>query len=202
MPTFSNGIHFTDPRQLQPFAAVTPASFGDGASHDATTAAFFTSIANRGLQDQTDWTADTYKTIANLTFTNGGLIAMYIGPTCGGVETHTTRWTIDGGTPITVTLTPCASGKRPVLSAMFAPTSVTTGLYTIGNEVVNSDKATFVDVPAATYFAPIWSGLNLNSIPCLYVRSSLLLEAKNSASITNSTATAYSGLVYKKFLAS
>jgi hypothetical protein len=162
-----------------------------GVGVDAQSVAFFTEMARRGIQEQTNWTADTYKTIVNINSSKGGWVFAYIGCTAGGAETHTTRWTIDGKTAQTVTVAGLASGERAVLLSGASTTSTAPG-----NEALDADKATFGAIGANNSIAT-WAGISNLSIPLLRFEQTLLLEAKHSVSITNSTATAYSALQYR-----
>lgn len=195
------GIHFNEPKRFYPGCAVATAfqcSDSAGSARASDTTNFFTELARRGLQDQTNWTADTYKTI--LSVTGAGLVAAYIGCTAGGVQSHTVEFTVDG-TLSTVTIAGLASGERAVLLTGLGYTSdytVADIYFNPGTEALDSDKATFGGV-LTNGLLPTWR--NSDRIPCLEFRSSLLIRAKHSATITNSTATAYSAVMYRNFLA-
>ena len=153
-----------------------------------------------GLQDTTDWTADTYKTILNVA-SGKGLVASIVGPTAGGASTTTFEFTNDSGTVETIAVAGLASGERAVLYAV-PPTF--SNIYTTGsqptnpyNEVLESDKSTFGAMASTAMLAFPWRQLGMFGAPLYQFSSSFLLRAKHSASITNSTATAYSAVQYR-----
>lgn len=182
-------------------AAATSLTNNDAAvgTNDGTTTAFFTEMANRGLQNQTNWTAATYKTL--LSVTGAGLVYCVIGCTAGGAENTTFEFTVDG-VLTTVLVTGLASGERAAL----LPGTETSTFYTTagqntqpGVEALDADKATFGAIKVGIYI-PYW-GVVSRGIPMLKFNQSLLIRAKHSANITNSTATAYSAVMYRNLLA-
>lgn len=195
------GIHFKEPWLLQPYiATVGSLKVQDnfGSDQTAATVAFFTEIARRGAQDTTNWTSDTYKTL--LTVSSGkGLVAALIGPTAGGSSTTTFEITVDG-VLTEIAVTGLASGKRAMLSAPGAVVSgpaTTTALAYAGDAALDSGKQIFSEVPTSTSYVPTHQFMAAFGVPMLRFNQSLLIRAKHSASITNSTATAYSGIVYR-----
>lgn len=197
----SNGIHFKDPWLMAYYMAPTSSlSIVDSGSttRSCTTTEFFTQLAARGLQNTTDWTANTYKTLLNVT-SGKGLVAAYVGPTAGGAETHTLEFTIDG-VLTEITIGTLASGERPCMfSGVFAgSTEYTTAniLAVPGSEALEADKATFGSPPESPSLLLPWRNVH-RGIPLLRFNTSILIRAKHSANITNSTATAYSGLMYR-----
>lgn len=191
------GFNFIEPWKLLPYTAtVANLAIYDsaGAGQDAASTAFFTEMARRGLQDTTNWTADTYKTLLSVT-SGKGMVAAIIGCTMGGTQITTFRITVDG-IAHTVAVTG-ASGKRACLLAKSGnPEDFTTSTTYMkaSTEALAADKATFSEVYAGAYIPP-WR--QMSAFPMLTFKTSLLIEAKNSASITNSTATAYSGVMYR-----
>lgn len=192
-----DGINFIEPWKLLPYTAtVANLAVYDsaGAGKDASEVAFFTEIARRGAIDTTNWAADTYKTILSVT-SGKGLVAAILGCTMGGAETTTFRITIDG-IASTVAITG-ASGKRACLLARNGITAefttVSEYLYP-GAETLAADKATFSATYAGAYIPP-WRVMSASAM--LTFKRSLLIEAKHSANITNSTATAYSAVMYR-----
>lgn len=200
----AGGIHFKEPWLLMPYTPVATSlecyDSGAGANDSATTG-FFTEMARRGLQDQTNWTADTYKTLLSVP-SGKGLVAGLCGPTAGGAETTTFEFTADG-VLTEVAVGPLASGERALLLA-HGPTTIGTFESQTnvepGAEALDADKATFGAVTfTASHIFP-WKMIANMAIPCLRFNQSLLIRAKHSASITNSTATAYSFVMYRKGL--
>lgn len=195
------GIHFSDPWELLPrvaAAANLTLEENDATARTSATTAFFTAMAARGVQDTTDWTADTYKTL--LTVASGkGLVAAIVGPTAGGSETTTFEITVDGvltELPIVV-----ASGERAFLavSGMSAVSFTFSAHFAVQGGTINAGKTTLGD-PGGSGIEPYlggWPLISAMGTPCLKFNQSLLIRAKHSANITNSTATAYSGVMYR-----
>lgn len=198
------GFHFTDPRQFMPYCSAASALFvkgSAGASQASTTTNFFTEMARRGVQDTTDWTSDTYKTLVTVA-SGSGLVHAIVGPTAGGASTTTFRITVDGGTARTVTVTGLASGERAALLTMnYEQADFTTAaqLSDPKTEALDADKATFGALDSDGVYILPWRWANTYRM--LEFQTSLLVEAKHSASITNSTATAYSAVMYRNYLA-
>ena len=168
----------------------------DGADRTSATTNFFTIwAASFGTTDTTNWTANTYKTIYNNT-SGKGRFASYIGCTAGGTETHTLEITIDG--VLKELAFACSSGQRVWFSTylMFNSTEFTTGgsMITVGGEAINAAKTGFTDQSGATQYVLTWRGIQALGLPLLRYDSSLLIRAKHSVDITNSTATAYSAV--------
>jgi len=126
-----------------------------------------------------------------------GLVAAYIGCTAGGAETHTVELTVDGKL-VEIAIGTLASGERAAL----LPGCAVSGIFASGTfigtgvEVLEADKAT-IGALSGTNYIPPWSIVAFFGIPLLRFNRSLLVRAKHSATITNSTATAYSGVMYR-----
>lgn len=191
---------FTDPSGFRPYTFIsTKVCAFDSASVQQTVdaTAFHTEMARRGLQDTTNWTADTYKTILSVA-SGPGEVAFMCGPQAGGVATTTFEITGDRGTK-TVAVTPLASGERALLVAPGAMTA--DAFYTTSSawlkpidEALKSDKATW-QVPATLVQNVLpWHAV---SVPLFTFKNGVLLRMKHSASITNSTATAYASVMYR-----
>ena len=194
------GIHFKEPWLLQPYMppATTLEIFGAGDSAElSSTTAFFTELARRGLQDTTNWTAGTYKTILNVS-SGKGLVAAYVGCTAGGAETHTVEFTVDG-VLTEIAVATLASGERAFLTCGYGDLIeyTTADAWLFGHdEALEADKATFSTLSQLTSKVLPWRVVN-RGIPCLRFNQSLLIRAKHSVDITNATATAYSGVMYR-----
>ena len=198
----AGGADFDDPARFTPIeaaaTAITAYNAASGSDNSSATA-FFTEMARRGIQDQTDWTADTYKSIVNLT--GSGVMAGYIGCTAGGTETHTVEITVDGVLK-ELAIPVLGTGRRGLLMAtMVRNNAFTTGdnLVLPDTEALNAAK-TVITGGSAQGIVPTWGFLDTLSIPLLRFKSSLLVRAKHSTNITNSTATAYSAVLYMKDL--
>lgn len=195
------GIHFADPRKFQ-FVSATAANLlaydASNTQRTAATTEFFTEMARRGLQEQTDWVADTYKTLLNVT-SGAGHVASIIGPTAGGSSTTTFEITVDG-IAYTIAVPVSGSGLRACAFAGYAGiNNYTTAIDFVQPraEALDATKTYFTDIAynGAASVLP-WNFL-MRGIPMLEYKNSLLIRAKHSANITNSTATAYSAIQYK-----
>lgn len=164
------------------------------------TTAGFTGIAQFGIQENTDWVANTYKTIYS--HTGCGLILALIGPTAGGAETTTFEITIDGVLS-TITITN-ANGERAVLAAQSMGISGGTEFTSINiwqeNQTGMDATRTTLQTNANVILSARTAGI-LGS-PLLRYDYSCLVRMKHSTSITNSIATAYSGVVVRKGITS
>lgn len=197
-------VNFSDPRNFQAYlvAAVNDIivqdSGGTGRSPDTTN--FFTEMARRGLQDTTNWTSGTYKTLLSVS-SGGGEVAMIIGPTSGSAVDTTFEITVDDGTPKEIVI-PTTNATRAVLSAVpFVDTAafVTTVVFAnSGAETLNAGKTIFT--PKSVSYIPPWGMRRLMFPDVLQFDRSILIRAKHGADITNSTATAYSAVMYRLFL--
>lgn len=197
----TTGVHFTDPWLMVPRSQLaTGLSFydasGTGVAGDAVN--FFTGIASYGVIDSTNWTAATYKTIYS--HTGKGLVGGMIACTAGGAETTTFEITIDGTlSEITVTN---AIGERAMLTCVgtlldgeFITTAVALKPIDTG---LNAGLTTLQTMTSRV--APMqW--FDKFGIPLLRYDSSCLIRMKHSVDITNSTATAYSGVMVRKGIA-
>lgn len=199
--TQSNGIHYQEPWLFQPYrTSATALRVTDSGSVNQTSAttAFFTEMARRGLQDTTNWTSNTYKTILSVS-SGKGLVAAYVGCTAGGSETHTVEFTVDG-VLTEIAVSGLASGERAFLTASSMGTTsffVSAADYQLSaSEELDSNKQIFGSLVSTTNI-PTWYAHTLLGIPMLRFNRSLLIRAKHSASITNSTATAYSAVMYR-----
>lgn len=201
----SGGINFKHPQRLRPYIPpVADLLIGeaDGTPTNSTTTAFFTELARRGLQDTTNWTNGVYKTLLNVA-SGRGEVAALVGPTAGGAETTTFRITVDGVVHVLTSET-LASGERAAFLAAYFDSgdySTAGSVVNPGDEALEASKATWTtlsNLNSETSCIPPWRAMR--GIPMLEFTTSLLIEAKHSADITNSTATAYSGVMYRLFL--
>jgi hypothetical protein len=186
----SGGVHFKEPREfMRSNVAATILATVDaaGSATNSGVAGFFTEMGKRGLADDTNWTADTYKTVLSIS-SGSGLVAYVIGPTgLSGTPTTTFEITVDGVLS-TVAVVATTTGQRAVLGPIFPHASMftTTLLYQVGSNSVNAGKDTGVySTNAATVG---WGVLRGMGTPCLSFKTSLLIRIKSSES--NSTTTA------------
>ncbi len=197
------GMHFKDPWLMQPVnnrADTIKLYNSAGTLVTLQTTAGFTGIAQYGIQDQTDWTAGTYKTVYS--HTGKGLVFGMIACEAGGAETSTFEITIDGLPLQEITITNANNYRAVLLAGGYGNTGGTE--FTTATDwqkpIGSLDSATLTTwSPAATVVViptVMWYG-NLG-VPALRYDVSCLIRMKHSTSITNSTATAYSGVLVRK----
>lgn len=194
----NNGIHFQDPRFFQPFTTVndnglTIATGATPTFNSVGTTAFFTEIAKRGLQDQTNWVANTYKTLLSIS-SGMGVVAAVVGPAAGGAETTTFEFTVDGVVS-TITITN-ANTERAVLANGLPSIQWAAQIYS-NDRSIDAGITTFQTYTTYQRVLPGWDHIAQFGMPCLVFYSSLLIRAKHSAIVTNATTTAYSGIMYR-----
>ncbi len=198
------GPHFQKPSLLSANTIATSLinnyAASAGVTSASTTTQFFTNLAAYGVQDQTNWTAATYKTIYS--HTGSGLIYGMIACTAGGAETTTFEITIDGILS-TITVTN-ANLERAVLIASGAGngTDFTTASIWPTTNDAGLDAGTLTTFQSSnTWVWPSMRWFGLMGVSLLQYNISCLIRMKHSASITNSTATAYSGVMVRKGIA-
>ena len=201
MPTFSTpGVHFTDPWEFTPYQAVQSAISNTALTVVSTddTTAFFTNMATSyGIQDTTNWTEDTYKTL--LTVTGKGLVSAIIGPSVAATDVTTFEITVDG---VLTEISGVSSTNTDRFCLLVGAPSGTA--FSSTDEMFEANTAQWKDTSKTilTYgnkspsIIP-WSAIAMLGTPCLKFKQSLLIRAKNSADVTNSTATAYSAVAYR-----
>ncbi len=191
----AGGIHFSDPREFFRALSVTGGVLSVMDASGTTTgdqaAGFFTEMGRRGVADNTNWTADTYKTLLSIS-SGMGYVSHLIGPIgLAGTPTTTFEITVDG-TLYTVAVTATGITQRAVLgpipqsSAGVFFTTAKSSAY--GANAIDAGKTT--QTFAGTVLNPEilpWSTLRMLGTPCLVFRNSLLIRAKSSES--NSTTT-------------
>lgn len=202
------GVHFKDPREMWKFVSESAGALqAYGASTTATTAGtagFFTEMAIRGVADDSNWSANTYKTILSVS-SGAGLVSHLIGPTgLAGTPTTTFEITIDG-TLYTIPVVATTTLQRAVLGALINELTEggafnTAKNYALGTKSVSSDKTT--DRVITSYFAniPGWGFLRTMGTPCLIFRQSLLIRMKSSeANSTTTNQERQSAVQYRMF---
>ena len=195
------GINFSDPRRMIPVTVVSNSlNFYDtsGTQQAGGSTQFFTGIAAYGVQDTTDWVANTFKTIYS--HTGFGNIAAMIACTAGGAETTTFELTIDG-TLSTITVTNATGERAALLTSVGSNADFTTAAQfdKAADSGLNAGTTTF---QTGAMFIPAFIKSMKTGIPLLEYKLSCLIRMKHSASITNSTATSYSGVIVRKGIAS
>lgn len=197
------GNHFTDLWLMQPSTCLAAnMAFFDSSptSRISSIVAFFTGLASYGVIDSTNWTANTFKTIYS--HTGSGLIFALVGPTAGGAETTTFEVTIDSGAAQLLTVTN-ANAERALLTAHGIAEGAGNADFTTAGKWVSPadaglDAGTLTTLQTGVFVIPSMRFTMALGVPLLRYNTSCLIRMKHSTSITNSTATAYSGVMVRK----
>lgn len=202
------GLHFKDPWIMTPHTVVSGnlnLYTTSGVINNCTTgSAFIYGFQATGIYDSTNWTSATYKTIYS--HTGSGLVYAMLACTAGGAETTTFEITIDGVLK-TITVTN-ASTERALLVAGDLPNSsatdfTTSSAYAFPNGSIDAGTlTTFQDGSLGSFYINPARWYGLAGVPALRYDLSCLIRMKHSASITNSGATAFSGVLVRKGIAS
>ncbi len=198
------GIHHKDPWVLQPVTVASASLFmhnAAGTQNAANTTAFFTGFAQFGIQDNTDWTSATYKTIYS--HTGSGLVYAMVACVAGGAETTTFEVTIDGVLK-TITVTNANTERALLVASGFSdnggPVDFTTANQE-GKPLIALDSGTLTTFQTGGINIIPQRMAHVLGVPALRYDISCLIRMKHSASITNSTATAFSGVLVRKGIA-
>ncbi len=205
---FPTGPHFKDLWVMNPITFPSNSVFIYNTADvavSADTTAGFTGFAQYGLQDNTNWSANTYKTLYS--HTGKGLVLAIVGPTAGGAETSTLRVTIDGGAAQPSTVTNANAERAVWMCGNNQPTQQYTTAQA-GNQYNPALDAATLSTFQITGGAPGsitipgWRHAAIFGMSLLRYDISCLIEMKHSASITNSVATAYSAVLVRKGITS
>lgn len=187
----SSGVHFTDAYRMMRNANSVAANIENmtvgGTVAGSNVVGFFTEMGTRGVADDSNWTADTYKTI--LTVTGSGLVSHVVGPTSlAGTPTTTFEITVDGVLR-EIAITVLGVGDRAFLGPYFGDNPGTGAVFTTAGAawrgVTSMDASKMVHNTADVALIPQWSIIHALGTPCLLFTTSLLIRAKCSES--NST---------------
>lgn len=189
-PPGSAGVNFSDPREFMRLAINSGkldniSAAGSGVT--AATAGFFTQSALQGLADNTNWTANTYKTILSIS-SGMGLVSNLVGPTgLAGTPTTTFEITVDGAAAVEIAVAQTTTGHRSVLGPL-----AINGAFVIGDTLGLAPDSLDAGKSVPTYTTNIyetfaWPAIRLIGMPCLIFRTSLLIRMKSSEN--NSTTT-------------
>lgn len=184
----SAGVNFTDPYRFKRFLVASSSIFywdSANSNNGLNVAGGFTVAAINGLADDTNWTADTYKTI--LSDTGGrGIVSHLIGPTgLAGTPITTFEITVDGMPKVEIAVTATTTGQRAILGPL-ANADILAGT----NAPFRSPSATAAaksTMVTGVNGIPSWITIGLLGTPCLVYRSSILIRMKTSEN--NSTTT-------------
>jgi len=199
---YESSPHFTDPwlfvARTQASGDYSMSQTNDTAS-DATTVQFWTNMTARGVIETNDLTANVWITIASLS--GKGLFAGVFGPTSGGADTTTFGINVNGAGEVEYPILN-AAGQRASLSVGLLPgvTFTTSSIFATPGGDLNAAKTILGD-GSNVKFVNTFDFMSAMGTPMLRFDTSLVVRVKHSQNITNSTATAYKGMVYRMGLA-
>jgi len=196
----SNGVNFTDPgylgRWLVPAANLTIWDSA-GTATVTTAAAFFTEIGNRGVAVDSNWTADTYKTIlSSATWTQSHTL---IGPTgLAGTPTTTFEITVNG-VVYTIPITATTTGQRAVLGIVFQTNiASTSNQFVLGAASMDASKKVSVLGTTNVPYVRNWASIDNYGTPVLDAKISLSVRMKTSENnSTTANQERQCGIVYR-----
>ncbi len=201
-----NGAFFTDPRLMhQAFGTRIALNNGAFEIYDNTTgrfsdeANFFTRVGVVGTAVDTNWTANSAKTI--LSSSNGGFCSAIIGPVQATLgDTCKFRLTLDGVLYPDINYTAGAAAERPILGAVaYNGTYTSAGLDSQGYSDLSTDKK-WSKIDGATVSPHILSVENSRALgrALLAWKTSILLEIEISTNLTTTTnQERQAGIVYQ-----
>ncbi len=191
MPSLNpSGMFLTDIQDLAPVMSVPAGAVTANAGSLSTDALFWTgqndSVDRQGVQDDTNWTANTYKTILSLTATKRAFFSGFIGPTLNSGETLQLRVTTDGAAYTSSPYTAQVTGDRIVIGPMLPRESTfTSAARVLGLTSGTSSDGITLRISetqvVATQFALLWGS------PIIRCLQSLLIEARISVSLSTTT---------------
>ena len=176
----SLGNNFSDPRKMLKLQTIPYLDNYTSVTRASTTADFWTGgVAVQGVQLDTDFAADTYKDLLDIS-SGAGLVTHIIGPTPAAGDTTTFRVTVDG-TAYEISVVVTLASTRAILSPSSFNTDWATNDTRRYTAMLQEESNTQQVVPSN-----LW---NINSLvamgcPLLEYTTSLKVEVKNSAAVT------------------
>ncbi len=187
-----NGVFVNDPTLLPRNAptadSVARANVGSDGSTFFTGGSFAIDRIPGSVQVDSNWTLNTYKTIANISG-QSGIVSCFVGPTLPtSGDTNTWRITVDGSTPYVIVMTTAANASRCLLGAVFQPADFYATPLVFGATAVSPDGLTLASGTVNTGIqVPSPYDFPAASRPLLRYTSSLLVEAQISVNLTTTT---------------
>ena len=176
----SLGNNFSDPRKLFKGQVVPALEDTSSTARAHTTADFWTGgVAPQGVQLDTDFAADTYKDLLDIS-SGAGLVTHIIGPTVLATQTTTFRVTVDG-TAYTIAVYITDAPRRAILGVVGFNTDWATDNTRRYTAQTQHQSNTQLNAPGQ-----LWNvaALRVMGCPLLEYTTSLKVEVKNSAAIT------------------
>lgn len=178
--TTDTSHHYTDPGFLQAWQVGNTSLYNDMSGSAASASGFWSNVDDSGTSLNSNWTADVYKTLVDIS-SQRGLLAHIYGPVPPANPTVTTfRVTVDG-TAYTFAFSTTSTSERVCLisAARFLPSMTTSRSgdtnYHAPVTEYNSNELTRYGVNLKT---PLWGTADADTIPMLYFSDSLKVEMK------------------------
>lgn len=200
---FQNGVHFTDPRWL-------PQGYGEegvvGMSNSAASFDYFnvangwTYLGRLGTAVDTNYSADTFKTLLSVS-TQAGYLAGVVGPKMvTATDTTTFRITVDGGSAVSIAIVGAGSAVRCYLGFPVPRSLYTTADVSGYGGQLASDKMRMLFGVSATeaILLPV-SRCLMQGMGLLRFTSSLLVECKTTQAQSGTAAQErQSGVIWQR----
>jgi hypothetical protein len=177
------GVNFTDPREflraISTSSTTTMINASSASAGTAATAGFWTQLALQGVADNTNWTANTYKTILSIS-SGMGYVSHLFGPAgLAGTPTTTFEITVDG-VLTEIPVVALSTAQRAILGPLLQGTAYTTANHiNTGSTAINAGKDTYsVTSTGVQVLGPM--ALRFMGVPCLKFSQSLLIRMKSS----------------------
>jgi hypothetical protein len=197
--TSDNGVHFSAPWQFMSVVgtAARYTVYDEAVQVLSDAATFWTEMGERGVAVDSDYTANTYKTILNIT-SGRSLTAAIIGPTMVGTDTTTFEITRDGGGAQEIAITGSAGLRAGlIVGALTAAAYTTAGTW--GNSYFDFNAGKTLGTMTTALVIPAIEYMTLQGTPLLICNQSLLIRIKNSANVTGTASQErQSGVMYRQ----
>lgn len=202
-PSGANGVATNYGGALLPHYAangsITNVDAATTTTRVSTAAGFWTNLAAQGTAVDSNYTADTYKTI--LSVSGAGYVYHIIGPAAGGAETTTFELTIDGVLKEFAVAT--VSGSRAFLSAAYATNQDIFGgtvSFAAPRGSLNAGKTTMTAADSGILLPN--QTMDMFGSQRIVFKTSFLLRIKHSANVTGTASNErQSGVYHRTFLA-
>lgn len=190
MPSLNpSGMFLTDISDLGPVKSVPAGNIQTGVATVSTGSTMWTgqndAIDRQGAQDDSNWSANTYKTVVNLTATKRIFFSCFVGPTLPTAgDTLQLRVTVDGAQYTTPAFASQVNGDRIVIGPTVPrDTTFTTASRLVGLMTGTSSDGITLKANEAQLVSTEFS-LSAGA-PIIRCMQSLLIEARISVALSS-----------------